>query len=74
MARKTGYRWRAEMGGVIAKKPVSSGRSLSLFERQRLASLAVQGLGVRAIAARLGRCPSTVSRELSRNTKVWDAG
>ncbi len=39
VTRKTGYRWRAEMGGVIAKKPSdSSGRYLSWFERQRIAS------------------------------------
>ena len=34
VSRKTGYRWRAEMGGVIAKKrSEGSGRYLSMFER-----------------------------------------
>ncbi len=47
VTRKTGYRWRAEMGGVIAKKPaVSSGRYLSLFERQRIASWHDRGASV----------------------------
>jgi hypothetical protein len=36
--RKTGYLWRAEMGGVIARKrSEGSGRHLSMFERQRIA-------------------------------------
>ena len=68
VTRKTGYRWRSEMGGVIAKKPaVSSGRYLSLFERQRIASWHDRGASVRDIARRIGRSPSTVSRELRRN-------
>ena len=47
VTRKTGYRWRAEMGGVIAKKRApQSGRYLSLFERQRIASLQERGHGV----------------------------
>ena len=63
MTRKAGYRWRAEMGGVIPmEQSMFSGRYLSLFERQRIASLAGQGLGVREIASRLGCSPSTVSR------------
>jgi IS30 family transposase len=41
---------------------------LSLLERQRIATLRHQGLGVRAIAHAVGRAPSTVSRELRRNT------
>ena len=45
-----------------------SGRYLSLLERQRIATLRERGLGVRQIADRLGRAPSTVSRELRRNT------
>lgn len=75
VTRKTGYRWRAEMGGVIAKKPaVSSGRYLSLFERQRIASWHDRGASVREIASRIGRSPSTVSRELRRNARDWDDG
>ena len=51
-----------------------SNRYLSLLVRQRIASLRGQNLGVRAIAARLGRSPSTISRELNRNTLAHDRG
>ena len=44
-----------------------SGRYLSFAEREDIALWRVQGHGVRAIARRLGRSPSTVSRELRRN-------
>ena len=74
VSRSTGHRWRAEMGGVIARSSQTvSGRYLSMHERQRIADLKTQGLSIRSIAARIGRSPSTVSRELSRNTAIWDA-
>src|SRR6266542_3151001 len=44
-----------------------SGRYLSFAEREELSILKAQGAGVRQIARRLGRDPSTVSRELRRN-------
>jgi transposase, IS30 family len=77
IGRKTGYRWRAENGGLPPARlaeEARSGRYLSLLERQRIATLHRQGLGVRAIATRLGRSPSTVSRELRRNTCPHDRG
>jgi IS30 family transposase len=40
---------------------------LSFAEREELALLHAQGLAVREIARRMGRSPSTVSRELRRN-------
>src|SRR3954469_16591396 len=43
------------------------GTHLELEERERLAALRAEGLSLRAIAARLGRAASTVSRELRRN-------
>jgi IS30 family transposase len=46
---------------------MSSGTHLTLDERERLAALKAEGLSLRAIAARLGRAASTVSRELRRN-------
>ena len=46
---------------------VISARFLSVEERIEIADLARQGLAVRQIAARLGRSPSTISRELRRN-------
>jgi IS30 family transposase len=44
-----------------------SGRYLSFHEREDIALLRAQGVGVREIARRLGRSASTVSRELRRN-------
>jgi IS30 family transposase len=40
-----------------------------LEDRVKLASLAQQKFGVRAMAQVLGRSPSTISRELRRNTQ-----
>ena len=78
---KTGKRWRrgrvmtSSSGARLqyaavtgTRKQVISGRFLSEDERVRIADLLGAGFGVRAIAARLGRSPSTVSRELRRNS------
>jgi IS30 family transposase len=46
---------------------MSGGTHLKLEERERLAALKAEGLSLRAIAARLGRAASTVSREPRRN-------
>src|SRR3954449_13150459 len=77
IGRKTGYRWRAETGGLPPARLAESSRSsrfLSLLERQRIATLRARGLGVREIARRLGRSPSTVSRELRRHLRPHDRG
>ena len=42
------------------------GRYLSFAEREEIALDRAAGLGVRAIARRLGRSPSTISREIAR--------
>jgi transposase, IS30 family len=77
IGRKTGYRWRIEAGGLpparVAEE-VHSSRYLSLLERQRIATLRERGLGVREIARRISRSPSTVSRELRRHLKPHDRG
>jgi transposase, IS30 family len=44
-----------------------AGRHLTLEERERLATSRAEGLSLRAIATRLGRAVSTISRELRRN-------
>nr|WP_253905012.1 IS30 family transposase [Arthrobacter sp. H14] len=44
-----------------------TGRYLSFEEREEIALLKAQGAGVRETAGRLGRDPSTISRELRRN-------
>jgi IS30 family transposase len=75
IGRKTGYRWRAENGGlppVRLAEAARTGRFLSLLDRQRIATLRGRGLGVREIARRIGRAPSTVSRELRRNLRPHD--
>ena len=65
-----GVRWFRENGGMPptilapSAKPLS-GRYLSFQEREEIALLLAQGLGVREIARRLGRSASTVSREAS---------
>ena len=46
---------------------MTGGTHLTLEERERLATLKAEGHSLRAIAARLGRAASTVSRELRRN-------
>ncbi len=63
-----GARWFRQGGGMplLSLKPVS-GRYLGFAEREEIALLRVQHLGVREIARRLGRGPSTVSREVRRN-------
>lgn len=63
-----GVRWFREGGGMrtVSLSP-PSGRYLSFAEREEIAILNSQGCGVREIARRIRRCPSTVSRELRRN-------
>ena len=56
-----------------SSKPLS-GRSLSFTEREELALWRAQGHGVREIARRLGRAPSTISRELRRNAATRGGG
>ncbi len=63
-----GCRWFRHGGGMPPMDLApQSGRSLSFHEREEIAILKAQGIGVRETARRLGRDPSTVSRELRRN-------
>jgi transposase, IS30 family len=79
--RKTGNRWRYgrsvrnSVGEVLHYPPVKakdvrprSPRYLSEDERIRIADLRAAGLTVRGIAVLLGRAPSTISREIARNS------
>lgn len=54
-------------GGVRPVARRRSTRQLTIFEREDIAAGVAGGLSVRAIAAGLGRAPSTISRELTRN-------
>src|SRR3954463_8369641 len=64
----TGERWFAQGGGMTPMTLAeSSGRYLSLTEREHIDLRWEDGAGVRQIARELGRPASTVSRELRRN-------
>lgn len=67
-----GPRWFRSAGGMppthlkqCAKPP--SGHYLSFSEREDIALELAKGTGIRAIARKLSRSPSTVSREVRRN-------
>jgi IS30 family transposase len=57
----------ARHGGIPAPVRERSALTLSLAEREEISRGVASSLSDRQIAARLGRAPSTVSRELSRN-------
>jgi len=67
-SQAAGSRWFRERGGMptfmLAPR---SGRYLSFEEREEIAILRSHGVGIREISRRLGRSPSTISRELRRN-------
>jgi transposase, IS30 family len=68
------FRWFRHAGGVNPCLPATvAGRYLSFSEREDIALLRAKGLGVREIARRVKRHPSTISRELRRNasTRTW---
>lgn len=54
-------------GGIRPAERRRSARSLSLSEREEISRGLVAGRSARAIAAKLGRAPSTISREIRRN-------
>jgi IS30 family transposase len=63
--------WMRQRGGVIPQHLLRelSPRFLSPIERAAIMTGRAQGLSIRRIAAVLGRSPSTVSREMSRNRR-----
>ena len=69
LSERCGSQWFREAGGVA---PVSladpSGRYLNLAEREEIAVLHGQQVSCRAIALRLARSASTISREIARNS------
>jgi IS30 family transposase len=66
-----GSRWFRDGGGMppISLAPLS-GRYLSFSEREEIAILHAQRVGLREIARRLNRSASTISRELRRNAST----
>src|SRR6266571_2924275 len=71
VSQAVGSRWFRQAGGMppIALVPVSE-RYLSFAEREEIAILHAQRVGVRELARRLGRSASTISRELRRNAST----
>ena len=70
-----GVRWFREGGGMPSVTLAApSGRYLSFAEREEIALLRAESRGVREIARRLGRRPSTISRELRRNAATRSGG
>jgi IS30 family transposase len=62
--------WFKQAGGVKGNGPrPAGGRYLSVGEREEIAVGLAAGESLRGIAARLGRAPSTVSREVRRNSR-----
>ncbi len=67
-----GVRWFRHAGGIPpthlapSARP-STGRYLTFLEREDIAIEFAKGTGIRAMARKLGRSPSTISRELRRN-------
>ena len=68
--RGKGRKWIRAVGGVRPRRGRGlQGRYLSFAEREEVALGRAAGESMRSIAARLGRSPSTISRELSRNAE-----
>src|SRR5471030_512676 len=66
--RMMGTRWLRAEGGVRPRRGRDlKGRCLSFSEREEIAVARAGGESMRSIARRLGRSPSTISRELARN-------
>jgi len=57
----------AESGGFRPPERHDSKLTLTLAEREEISRALVAGESIRAVAARLARAPSTISREIARN-------
>jgi IS30 family transposase len=75
VSQPVGTRWFRENGGMPPTNLAPlSGRYLSFAEREEIALLKAQKLGVREIARRIVRSASTISRELRRNAATRSGG
>jgi transposase, IS30 family len=70
----TGPHLVKRFGGVNPRWVAGSGRYLSLAERELIAVWRAERVGIREIGRRLGRSPSTISRELGRNSRRFRHG
>jgi IS30 family transposase len=67
--RQRGLAWVRQAGGVRPRRGRGlQGRYLSFGEREEIALGRAGGESIRFISRRLGRSPSTISRELARNS------
>lgn len=57
----------ARTGGIQPARRHRSRLALTLAEREEISRAVVGGHSIRSVAARLGRAPSTISREVRRN-------
>ena len=57
----------AETGGIRRAQRCRSRLALTLAEREEISRSVATGQSIRSVAARLGRAPSTISREIMRN-------
>ena len=57
----------AETGGIRPVQRSRSSTALTLAEREEISRSMVAGESIRSTATRLGRAPSTISREIKRN-------
>jgi IS30 family transposase len=53
-------------GGIVPEERRRGPRALTLAEREEISRGIAAGKSIRAMAATLGRAPSTISREISR--------
>jgi DNA-binding NarL/FixJ family response regulator len=56
-----------QAGGIRPTMPTRAARHLTLEDREEISRGLAAGHSIRAIATRLGRCPSTISREVNNN-------
>ena len=69
--RKKGSRWLAASSGVRPRRGRDlKGRCLTFAEREEIALCRAKQWGIRQIAAKLDRSPSTISRELRLNVEI----
>ena len=57
----------AETGGIRPLQRCRAPRALTLSEREEISRSVITGESIRALATRLRRAPSTISREINRN-------
>jgi IS30 family transposase len=57
----------AETGGIRPARRCRSRLALTLAEREEISRAVVAGHSIRSLAMKLGRAPSTISREIKRN-------